>query len=162
MLIEYPLNQNAEIEYARKWAHLRNPAYYNFDGIGGDCTNFVSQCLYAGGAVMNYTPDTGWYYSSPDNRSAAWTSVQYFYQFITKNKRVGPFGEEIPLSDIQVGDVIQLGGDGGFYHSLLVVYVNNGMPYVAAHTRDVFHIPLSSYVYDRIRCIHVIGARKWG
>ena len=49
---EYPLNIKAEIEYARRWAFSANPAYYNFENIGGDCTNFVSQCLYAGGAVM--------------------------------------------------------------------------------------------------------------
>ena len=47
---EYPLNIKAEIEYARRWAFSTNPAYYNFENIGGDCTNFVSQCLYAGGA----------------------------------------------------------------------------------------------------------------
>ena len=40
---EYPLNIKAEIEYARRWAFSANPAYYNFENIGGDCTNFVSQ-----------------------------------------------------------------------------------------------------------------------
>ena len=32
------------VAYAHKWAFGRNPAYYNFDKIGGDCTNFTSQC----------------------------------------------------------------------------------------------------------------------
>ena len=82
---EYPLNIKAEIEYARRWAFSANPAYYNFENIGGDCTNFVSQCLYAGGAVMNYTRDTGWYYNSLYDRAAAWTSVEYFYKFIVNN-----------------------------------------------------------------------------
>ena len=35
------------IEYAKKWAYLRNPKYYNFDSVGGDCTSFASQCIYA-------------------------------------------------------------------------------------------------------------------
>lgn len=47
------------VAYARRWALERNPAYLNFDGLGGDCTNFVSQCLYAGCGVMNFTPVTG-------------------------------------------------------------------------------------------------------
>ena len=34
------------VKYAKKWAYLRNPKYYNYDAIGGDCTNFVSQCIY--------------------------------------------------------------------------------------------------------------------
>ena len=45
MLREYFLNLEKELDYAQKWALSRNPAYYNFDDIGGDCTNFVSQCL---------------------------------------------------------------------------------------------------------------------
>ena len=40
------------VKYAKKWAYLRNPKYYNYDAIGGDCTNFVSQCIYEGCKVM--------------------------------------------------------------------------------------------------------------
>ena len=58
---------------------------------------------------MNYTPDLGWYYRSPEDRAAAWTGVPYFYNFITTNTGVGPFGELIALYRIRVGDVIQLG-----------------------------------------------------
>ena len=61
--------------YAARWAFGRNPRYLSFNGIGGDCTSFVSQCLFAGGGVMNYQKDVGWYYSSPANRAAAWSSV---------------------------------------------------------------------------------------
>lgn len=160
MLLTYSLNIPAEIAYARKWAFSRNPAYYNFDDIGGDCTNFISQCLYAGGAVMNYTRDTGWYYISLHDRSAAWTSVQYFYQFVINNKSVGIYGEEIPLSQAKRGDVIQL-GMGKFHHSLLVVDVKRNIPYVSAHTENAFNKPITAYIYDRIRCLHIIGARKY-
>lgn len=160
-MTEYPLNNSAEIDYAKKWAFSRNPAYYNFDNIGGDCTNFVSQCLYAGGAVMNYTRDTGWYYNSLHDRSAAWTGVEFFYNFIVKNKGIGPFGEVIPLSQIRSGDIIQLGTDNRFYHNLLVINVRGGVPYVAAHTFDAFNRPLTTYVYDNIRCLKIIGARKY-
>lgn len=161
MIIEYSLNIANEINYARKWAFSRNPAYYDFENIGGDCTNFVSQCLYAGGAVMNYTRDTGWYYSSLHDRAAAWTSVEYFYKFIINNKGIGPFGRVIPLSQIRSGDVIQLGTANRFYHTLLVVNIRAGEPNIAAHTFDAFNRPLSTYVFDNIRCLHIIGARRY-
>lgn len=45
---QLPYNRVAAVEYAQKWAFLRNPKFFNFDGLGGDCTNFVSQCIYAG------------------------------------------------------------------------------------------------------------------
>ena len=47
-------NREKAIVYAQKWAYARNPNYYNFDHVGGDCTSFISQCLYAGTGVMNY------------------------------------------------------------------------------------------------------------
>ena len=47
-------NRDAAVAYAEKWALSRNPAFYNFSGIGGDCTNFASQCIYAGSGVMSY------------------------------------------------------------------------------------------------------------
>ncbi|MDE7439525.1 MAG: amidase domain-containing protein, partial [Clostridia bacterium] len=41
-------NRELAYEYAKKWAFKRNPEFYNFNNIGGDCTNFASQCIYAG------------------------------------------------------------------------------------------------------------------
>ncbi len=160
MLREYFLNLEKELDYAQKWALSRNPAYYNFDDIGGDCTNFVSQCLYAGGAVMNPTKDTGWYYYSLHDRAAAWTSVRYFWQFGVNNQSIGFFGREVPVRNARPGDVIQL-GTGYFHHTLFVIDVIRNMPYIAAHTADAYHIPISAYQYDRIRCLHIMGARKY-
>ncbi len=51
-IIEY--DRKKSTEYAKKWAYLRNPSYYDYDKIGGDCTNFVSQCIFAGSQHMNY------------------------------------------------------------------------------------------------------------
>ena len=37
------------VAYAKKWAYGRNPNYKDYDPLGGDCANFVSQCIMAGG-----------------------------------------------------------------------------------------------------------------
>lgn len=155
-----PFNTAAALDYARRWALSRNPAYYDFDPIGGDCTNFISQCLYAGSGVMNLTRDTGWYYRSLSDRAAAWTGVEFLYRFLTTNLGDGPFGEEIPIAEARAGDVIQLGSaDGGFYHSCITVGLRLGIPLVAAHTNDVYGIPLSAYSFGRARCIRVTAVR---
>ena len=52
---ELKYDRQKVIEYAKKWAFSRNPRYYNFDSVGGDCTSFVSQCIFVGANVMNYT-----------------------------------------------------------------------------------------------------------
>ena len=60
-------DRNSATEYAKKWAYLRNPKYYNFDPVGGDCTSFTSQCIYEGSKVMNYDKKNGWYYINGNN-----------------------------------------------------------------------------------------------
>lgn len=35
-------DRNLVISYAKRWALSRNPKYYNFDAVGGDCTSFIS------------------------------------------------------------------------------------------------------------------------
>ena len=160
MIINY--NREAAVAYARKWAFGRNPAYYDFSMLGGDCTNFASQCIYAGAGVMNFTPTFGWYYKSLNDRSPSWTGVEYLYNFLVENEKgVGPFAKEAPLSELEVGDIVQLGrSTGDLYHSPVVVAIRNGVIFVAAHTFDAYNRPLTSYNYERVRGIHILGVRK--
>ncbi|MBR7071112.1 MAG: amidase domain-containing protein [Clostridia bacterium] len=154
-------NRNNAVNYARKWALSRNPAYYDFQEIGGDCTNFASQCIYAGAKVMNTTPVTGWYYHSVSNRSASWTGVEYLYQFLIHNRSVGPYAHIVSEEEAQPGDIVQLGNSGGeFYHSPVITEVYP-MILVAAHTYDALDRPLASYTYYTARFLHIDGVRTW-
>ena len=139
-------NRDAAVSYARKWAYSRNPAYYDFEKIGGDCTNFASQCIYAGSKIMNYTPVIGWYYRSASDRSASWTGVEYLFKFLTNNKSVGPYARSVSRNEVLPGDIVQLGTyRGGFYHSPVIVAVEPTI-LVAAHSYDALNKPLDSYV----------------
>lgn len=158
---EKTYNRAAAVAYARKWALGRNPAYYNFENIGGDCTNFASQCIYAGAGVMNYTPDTGWYYRSLYDRAAAWTGVEYLYNFLVNNKSVGPYAHEVSQSEVVPGDIVQLGrNNGDFFHTPVIIAVTPTI-LTAAHTYDALDKPLSSYNYDIVRFLHIDGVRTW-
>lgn len=158
-----PYNRTAALSYAQEWSFKRNPRYYDFSEIGGDCTNFISQCLYAGSGVMNFTPDIGWYYISVYNRSAAWTGVSFFYKFMTTNKSVGPFATEVDdVSLLLPGDVIQIGNPGrDWHHSLLVLTpgYNYDEILVATHTFDAYDKPLSAYQFTMVRSLHIEGIR---
>ena len=158
-LVEY--NRKSVVNYARKFALNRNKNYYDFDNIGGDCTNFVSQCVYAGSKIMNYTPITGWYYISLSDRTPSWSGVQFLYNFLTNNKSIGPFGMVVNRNEIAIGDVIQLGRTTGeFYHAVVVSDIYNGNILVCSHTRNALDKPIDSYVYERIRYIKILGVRK--
>ena len=85
-------DRRAAVLYAHRWAYGRNPAFYDYEHLGGDCTNFASQCIYAGSGVMNFTPTFGWYYIDPDQKAPAWTGVPYLYNFLVAggaNRRPG-------------------------------------------------------------------------
>ena len=160
--VEY--DRAAAAEYAMTWAYLRNPRYLAFDALGGDCTNFVSQCVYAGCRVMNRTPVYGWYYDSADDRTASWSGVEYFCNFITTNEGEGPFGRVVPIRRAMTGDVVQLGDERGrFYHSLIIAYISGEADFdtvrVCAHDFDANLKLLSSYSFAEARFIHIEGAR---
>ena len=156
-----PFNRTAAVAYARKWALGRNPSYYDFSGIGGDCTNFASQCIYAGAGVMNFTKVFGWYYRSSYDRTPSWSGVEYLYNFLTNNTSVGPHAKVVSQSEARPGDIVQLGTPSGdFYHSPVITSISP-MILVAAHSDDALDRPLNSYNYGRLRFLHIEGVRGW-
>lgn len=48
-------NRIAARDYAYKYWSSYNPAYTSYKGNGGDCANFVSQCIHAGGIPTDAT-----------------------------------------------------------------------------------------------------------
>ncbi|MBQ4111039.1 MAG: amidase domain-containing protein [Clostridia bacterium] len=155
-------NREKAVLYAHKWAYSYNPRYYKFSGLGGDCTNFVSQALFAGSGIMNYTPVYGWYFISLNNRAPAWTGVNELYRFLVNNKGAGPQAVETELSEVAEGDVIQInfGNTQIYNHTAIVVNKGRGTPetvLVAAHSYPSDYRPVSTYPYKQLRCIHITG-----
>lgn len=165
MLIEIDYDRDAAVDYALKWAFMRNPRFYDFEDIGGDCTNYVSQCLYAGCGVMNYSNMNGWYYINSDDRAPSWTGVKFLQEFLLTNEGAGVYGTVSPLEALVPGDIIQFqNSEGRFYHSLFVSYVvQPALPqniFVCAHSYDARDRRLSTYGYFNALGIHILGARK--
>jgi hypothetical protein len=160
MILEKEYLRERAVMYAEKYALVRNPLFYTFEGVGGNCTNFVSQCVLAGSCTMNYTPTYGWYYLSLNRRSASWSGVEFFYNFMTTNTDVGPFGREVDVSLAEIGDAIQLkNAEGIFYHTLIISKIVEGEIFICANSNDALNRPLSSYDYADLRVIHFEGVR---
>ena len=160
-----PYDRGAAVRYAKRWAYGRNPAFYDYEKIGGDCTNFASQCVYAGSGVMNYTRDLGWYYIDPNNKAPAWTGVDYFYNFMTRAENTaGPAAHAVSIAHLLPGDVVQLSFDGERWnHSPVVVRLlrkpalQPSDVLIAAHSYDSDNRPLNTYTYRAIRFLHFVG-----
>lgn len=157
-----PYDRLSAYEYAKTWAYKRNPKYYNFDSLGGDCTNFASQCIFAGCKIMNYTPVLGWYYNNLNDRTPSWTGVDFLFNFLNNNTGVGPFGKIVNFNKLNIGDIIFLRRNADdLYHTLFVSGINNGEIFVASHTIDSFDRNLFSYQLNNPIYFHIEGVKVY-
>ncbi|MCQ2462981.1 MAG: amidase domain-containing protein [Clostridia bacterium] len=122
-------NPSAAASYALKYWNNYNSSYSNYNSIGGDCANFVSQCLRAGGLPM----DDNWYWYSYNNHSASWTGALSLKKYLVD--RMGYKLIKSPsASDLSVGDVLWYNeGD----HVSFVSEIINGQPYICAHNTNL-------------------------
>jgi len=127
----------AAVQYAERWWNSYNPQYRKFEV---DCTNYVSQCLRAGGAPMRGAPNRnqGWWYSG-SNWSYSW-AVAHSLRWYLAGSTQGLTGTEVDSpAELQPGDVIcyDFEGDGRWNHNTIVVAKDAyGMPLVNAHTSN--------------------------
>lgn len=156
-------NRQKAIEYAYKWWNARNPKFLNFDKYGGDCTNFISQCLFYGGIEMNSTSKLGWFYYTSYNRSYSWTGVEEFYNYAVNNlSNIGPKAKVVTIDNVEVGDVIQILQQGQrFHHNLLITKIDGRKTlnniYVTCHTYDAKDKRLSDYYFQKIRFLKILN-----
>lgn len=133
-------DRRAAVSYAEHWWNSYNPKFREFDV---DCTNYISQCLLAGGATMHGAPNRsiGWWYQT-SGWSYSWAvahSLRWYLSGVTQGLTAKEVGE---ASDLQPGDVIcyDFEGDGRWDHNTIVVAKDtNNMPLVNAHTNNSRH-----------------------
>lgn len=129
-----------------------NPAYANYVWSGGDCTNFISQILRAGGF-----PETArWHWDQArDEGTSAWVNAPHLVGYLEMTHRVsliaqGPMpvllkaaAGGIPLlARLRPGDIIAYVERGRVVHLAVVVgYDPDGYPVVDSHSADRFREP---------------------
>lgn len=136
-------NRADAASYARTYAENYNPNYPNYHDMGGDCTNFVSQCVYDGGMPMRIgSTDAYWYYNS-SGRSPSWAGADYFMRHWTKVRSSSYYGRAYEVriytrdyilnnratfgSFLSLGDIVQFlnASDSKARHSIIVSQKNN-------------------------------------
>ena len=163
-------NREAAVEYARTWALYRNPKYKDYDPWGGDCTNYISQCIHAGSIPFdNQGKDVmgKWYWYSDSSRTPSWTSADAFRRYILNNNNQntdnhGIYAVRAEYNELEIGDIIQLVYQGVSYHTMIVTEVilddrNYLLDYlICQHTPDLLDYPLSEKVGERLY-IKILG-----
>ncbi|QED47052.1 amidase domain-containing protein [Cytobacillus dafuensis] len=133
--VTYEYNRLKAIQYAERWWNSNNPAYETFEV---DCTNYISQCLHAGGGPMRGYPNRGqgWWMMKKD-WSYSW-SVANSMRLHLPIAKIGLRAKEVSSpEELLLGDVIcyDFQGDGRYDHTTIVTAKDaDGMPLVNAHT----------------------------
>jgi cell wall-associated NlpC family hydrolase len=150
-------NHEAAVNYAVKFALHPNPIYRYFPLRGnssGDCANFLSQCIFTGGAPMSYNSKNQWWYNrntplniNDDSWSISWSvahSLFWLLKINYKSNLSGPKGLEVSTANLlQPGDLIFFeDGKGLIFHSAIVTSSVGGTPLISHHSFEALNIPI--------------------
>lgn len=150
-------NRKGAVEYAIRYGKHPNPDYIYYHG--DDCTNFISQCLQAGGAKNHYHPTHPWWYQN-GKTSICWAvaaSLYWYIRTMTKENRFGIKAKTVSIKGdglynlsvanlLEVGDVIQYrNNQNRIQHSTIITgFSNSGgikEALVSQHTFEAVNIP---------------------
>lgn len=153
MILANGYDRAAAVRYALRHVFRPNPDFANMDtaGGGGDCTNFVSQCLLAGGWHMDYRASgfaTEWWYrrlgtapfdeDAKDWWSCTWSLPSLFSRYLATNyaRPMDLLAKPRLAKTLRKGDIIcyDWNGDGFFDHSVIVTSIVRGWPRVTYRT----------------------------
>ena len=159
-----PLNGNAIQTYAQTWANSFNTDAYVTQS--SDCTNFASQCLYAGGLAMEhnngsdktangYVETTSrWFYfnnstSKKYSASTSWVRVVDLYTYLSPDYAVFETSDGATMSRYLNKGFLLQGKPiiGSYGHSVIVTKNSSGDLLYCGHSSPRLDEPISTF-YD--------------
>ncbi len=161
----HPYNRQASYGYAYRWWDGANtPKYNDYSGSGGDCANFVSQCLIAGGISFHEGTDGQGYgvYPDLDRPSSSHGTMPYcdymdqnlrYYQDTTVTHVVE--GSAYVPDEVTVGDVVIFGEENGdkYKHAMVVVSDSGSTVGLAGHSSQVWDVDFFTEIgYSSFDC----------
>ncbi len=126
-----------------------HPEFSDYNWNGGDCTNFISQTLHAGGFSENDV------WNGRNGGTAAWINATRFVQYLSRSGRATVFARgTLPslikpgsdgltaLDQLRPGDLIAYFETGRVVHNAIVVgFDSDGYPVVISHSADRYRVP---------------------
>lgn len=169
-------NSSNAVTYATTYALGRNNQYnWHF----ADCTNFISQCLVAGGISMKrpsgllttgiYSTTSYWYSERYEewhgnnsvtkwDESSSFVNVDDLATYLVNNTTVS-ITTTYNKSDVQnasIGDIVQLQNSGGdWHHSIIITGGSSGNRTYSAHSTNRLDYAVDNLSSSRYRIIHM-------
>lgn len=167
-----PYDREAAMAYADRYVVERNSAWMDYAGSGGNCQNYASQVLLAGGIPMDIYGDAVWKWYSDEvsnspgaqGRSSSWTGVDQFVEYAASNSGYGLVSEtEAPYFEGEPGDLLHMGINGDWGHTVVISSVvtndqGETVDYlVDSNTGNLRNYPASLYGYPEIILTKIVG-----
>ena len=161
---DHPYDRVAAYDYLMAYCDERNPAWYAYDEVGGNCMNFGSQVLLAGGIPEDEKGDEEWYWDGQNDLDLSWINVGRFYDYCRKNEGFGLVADtEAGYYTGEVGDVLIVGFAGDHRHTTVISHVvkdesGDTVDYlISCNTTNYRDFPASAYYYTFHRLIKIYG-----
>ena len=161
---DHPYDRAAAEQYMRQYDHQRNDRWYAYDDVGGNCMNFGSQVLLAGGIPMDEQGGSKWYWHGQNSLDLSWINVGRFYSYARENRGYGLVADtEANYYTGEVGDILILGPDGGHNHTTVISGIvrneaGETVDYLlCSNTTNYTDFPAGAYYYTSQRLIKIYG-----
>ena len=163
---DHPYDRQAARAYMLAYVGRRNPDFKAYDEYGGNCMNFGSQVLLAGGIPMDTSGgyETGWYWFSDHQATLPWVNVGWFLEYAAAERGSGLVAVvNAPYFSGETGDIITMGVEEPANHTTVILDVlrdDSGLPIdylLCSNTADLRNFPASAYYYTNRQLTKIIG-----
>ena len=163
---DHPYDRQAAREYMLSWVGKRSPSFMAYDDLGGNCMNFGSQVLLAGGIPMDESGgyETGWYWYSANSTTLPWVNVGWFLDYAALPREHGLVAVVgAPYFSGEPGDIITMGVEEPANHTTVILDTiqdadGTVVDYLlCSNTADLRNFPASAYYYTNRQLTKIIG-----
>ena len=162
---DHDYDRDAALDYMLTYSAKRNPAYKAYDALGGNCMNFGSQVLRAGGIpdiAGGY--EDGWFYNSQRSVSLPWVNVGGFLDLAAGHTGSGlAAAADAPYFTGEVGDIITMGVEEPRNHTTVICGLlqddaGQTVDYLlCSNTANLRNYPASAYYYTNRQLTKIMG-----
>lgn len=160
---DHPYDRDAAIAYMMTYCAYRNTAWHAYDDVGGNCMNFASQVLLAGGIPMDYRGDAKWYWESINKTDLPFINVGNFLTYAQTNEGFGLVADaDANYYTGEAGDLLIFGVDSPRHMTEICGLVQdsegNTIDYLlCSNTTNYRNFPAGAYYYTGQRLIKIYG-----
>lgn len=155
---DHAYDRQAALAYMLRWVGQRNSQWGDYSDSGGNCMNYASQVLTAGGIPME--PD--WYWEDGDY-TMPWVNVGSFTDWVEGGPETLVCSGDEPYYSGQVGDLLLVGAENARDHATEIsglVQDEQGRTVdylVCCNTADLKNFPAGAYYYTQQRLFRIYG-----